>query len=369
LRLSAWDGFIKPSASDRGECYPGGVSTIFFPLRTSVELFADRRSPEVVTRAKEAALLYDELIFEEGLYDITITDGGSTDWWLPPDHLTPEQLERSREPIPAGAPMQMVVQAQEGPGGPVTGEPHVMMQGKVGVQLVAEFHSGILDELKAFDPDWVESIATGGTGLASNHPLGRVQSQLNFQDNFDKELMPGEDQWRRDFIYKAFNRDSLVAAELDASFSITGLFGPMVERRGVKLDCAGSEALEILVPNVGALPWEAVVEWREHSGSAEARGKLREFEQRAAESEPEDATAFLTQVAREVVAGYQAAYEELLPSLPEQLQKELAKTLVSFIPVAGPFVEKGASFADIVAQAVQHRRSWVAAMMWLQARS
>jgi hypothetical protein len=143
----------------------------------------------------------------------------------------------------------------------------------------------------------------------------------------------------------------------------------MVEQRGIVSDRAGSEALDLLVPNVGALPWEAVVEWRDHPGSQEARAKLREFEERAARAEPKEAEGFLKQVSREVISGYEAAYRELRPSLPEELQKEMAKTFVSFIPVAGPFIEKGTAFAEIVAEAVANRRSWVAAMMWLRARS
>jgi hypothetical protein len=67
-------------------------SIIFFPLRTSVELFASRDAPEAITRAKLAALLYDQVIFEAGLLDVTIGETGGSHWWTPPDALTAEQL-------------------------------------------------------------------------------------------------------------------------------------------------------------------------------------------------------------------------------------------------------------------------------------
>jgi hypothetical protein len=51
--------------------------SIIFPLRTSVELFRDPMSVIAPTRAKEAAILYDELVFEAGLYEIGITEQGS----------------------------------------------------------------------------------------------------------------------------------------------------------------------------------------------------------------------------------------------------------------------------------------------------
>jgi hypothetical protein len=72
------------------------MSAILFPLRTSVELFTDPKSPEAVTRAKEAAVLFDEVGFETGLYHVGISDDGSFDWWTPPDQITPELLEHTR---------------------------------------------------------------------------------------------------------------------------------------------------------------------------------------------------------------------------------------------------------------------------------
>jgi hypothetical protein len=143
----------------------------------------------------------------------------------------------------------------------------------------------------------------------------------------------------------------------------------MVERHAIVPDHPGSEALDLFVPNVGALTWKRVAEWREHPGSQEARAKLREFEERAARAEPEESEGFLKQVSREVINGYGAAYRELLPSLPDELQKEMAKTFISVIPVVGPFIEKGTAFAEIIAKAVANRRNWVAATMWLQAKS
>ena len=40
-------------------------------MRLSVEFFRDPESPETVTRAKKAAVLYDIVIIEAGLYELT----------------------------------------------------------------------------------------------------------------------------------------------------------------------------------------------------------------------------------------------------------------------------------------------------------
>ena len=136
----------------------GRVPTFFFPLRTSVELFEDRTSPAAVARAKEAAILFDRLLFEAGLFDVTIGEDGSWSSWLPPDHITPEHLERSRQIIPAGSPLQVSMQQEASPGGEPVGERHVVLSTPVGVQYMSEFESGILRDLAEFNPDWLDVV-------------------------------------------------------------------------------------------------------------------------------------------------------------------------------------------------------------------
>ncbi len=122
----------------------------------------------------------------------------------------------------------------------------------------------------------------------------------------------------------------------------------------------------MLVPNLGSLPWEAVLEFREHQGSAEARAKLREFESRAAEQEPEDAYQFLKGVTREISDAYAAVINDLAPKLPEALAQEALLTLISVTSVIGPFVEKAVAVGQDVANASAFDRSWIAALMKLR---
>ena len=77
---------------------------MFFPLRGGVELFADPGMPTAVARAKEAALLYDEVVFEPGLYEVSIGQDGSWDTWTPPEELTAEVLAEGREVQAPGTP-------------------------------------------------------------------------------------------------------------------------------------------------------------------------------------------------------------------------------------------------------------------------
>ena len=53
-------------------------------------------------RVKQAEVLYDELLFEDGFVEIDITDGGPMHMWQPPEAATAERLERANERIEAG---------------------------------------------------------------------------------------------------------------------------------------------------------------------------------------------------------------------------------------------------------------------------
>jgi hypothetical protein len=177
--------------------------------------------------------------------------------------------------------------------------------------------------------------------------------------------MADRPQFERDYIYKAFNRDSVIASDLGASFSISPLFHEMARQREVQPDHAGDKAMSVLIADIGKLPWEAVQEFRDHPGSQEARDMLRSFEQQAAEEEVEDAYAYLRSVAQKVTRSYAQALEDQRPKLPEELAKEAVKTGVSMVPAVGPLVEKTAAATQLGLAEKRHRRSWTAAIMRL----
>ncbi len=340
------------------------ASCVFFGLRSSVELFEDDKFPEAVTRAKEAALLYDKVLFEIGLLDVTVGPHGGMSMWHPPDSLTPEFRERARRPIKLGAPMTIAIGAEDTPGVPAN-EMRPIIQTEISRACVAEFQTGILDELLPLGYDWVDTIFVPST-IPLGDPIGDIIRRQNNADRGDKELLRQLGNFERDLVYKSFNRDAAVAARLDAAFTITPLFEPMIARRGVRIDRAGNEALAIAVPNLGAAPWEAIADFRDHPACRNAREMLRGFEERAIESEPEDAIAYVRGVAQHVTDAFAQAYLEERPSLAAELGKEAIKTTVSFIPGVGPLVEKVATATQLGLDEARRRRSWTSALMKLR---
>jgi hypothetical protein len=140
----------------------------------------------------------------------------------------------------------------------------------------------------------------------------------------------------------------------------------MTARRGVGIDRPGEKALEIAVPHLGRASWQAVAEFREHPACREARDLLRGFEERAAQSDPDDAVAYVLSIAQQVTDAFAQAYAEERPNLVTELGKEALKTGVSFIPGIGPLVEQVATATQLGLDEVRHRRSWTSALMKLR---
>jgi hypothetical protein len=175
--------------------------------------------------------------------------------------------------------------------------------------------------------------------------------------------MPGVDTFRRDFVFKSFNRDAAVAEALDAVVQVSTLFEPMLERQGWQ--ATGTTALGFVAPNLEALTWEQVLDFRDHPGAQEARQMLKDFEMYAAQQEATEARDREQIVGKQVTQALFDALNDRSMKLPRTLAEQAAKTGVSFIPVVGPFV--GA--IDLIETGVQKHQeshSGIAALMKLR---
>ena len=195
-------------------------SRIFLPLRSSVELFSDPSQPPALVRAKQAAVLFEEVIVEAGYVDISILENGSSSWWTPPDQVTTEQIGRARKPAQAGTPFSLAVGAQPAFGTPAP-EMRTVMSGPISKSYGAEWHSEVIEPLMALGADWLHAIVTGGESLPAGTPVADTVRRLNFADLGDTTLLPGIPSYERDYIRKAFTRDAAIAEDLDATINVT----------------------------------------------------------------------------------------------------------------------------------------------------
>lgn len=120
------------------------------------------------------------------------------------------------------------------------------------------------------------------------------------------------------------------------------------------------------MPNLEALEWEQVLEFRAHAGTEEARQMLREFERLALEQEPEDAQDFLLKVSQQVGDGLMKALKDRSVHLSRTAAEEAAKKAISFIPVVGPFIDSAVTAVEVGAAKPSESRSGIAALMKLR---
>jgi hypothetical protein len=108
------------------------------------------------------------------------------------------------------------------------------------------------------------------------------------------------------------------------------------------------------------------LEFRDHPGSREARERLREFDQAALESGPEDLGELRLRVGQEIARDFQQAFQDSKPSLGIEGVRQAMQTGVStIVPVAGP----AAGMMETAWEARKHRRSWRTALMQLNQSS
>jgi hypothetical protein len=339
---------------------------MFFPLRTSVELFQDPLAPAAHVRAKQGAVLFDELIFETGIYEVTMVPGGQSATMRSAELLNDDELVKARIVHEAGTPMTILMGVQPSQGVPAP--PSAMrpiMHGGITRHYVAEWES-VLRELAEFEPSWAKGFQID-EGELSAAPAGKEIGQRDFACLGDEQLLPHiDDHIVRSWTYKSFNRDAVIAEEIGATVNITARFWPMIGRAELDQVNIGSHALECFVANLDAVPWEGVIRFRDHAGAQEAREKLRDFEQRALKAEPGSLAEFRLGLSQEITRDFQQAWQDMKPSVGLDVFRQGLTTVAStIVPVVGPV----SSLMETALRAHEHNSSWRAALMQLNPSS
>lgn len=335
------------------------VRKVALPLRTSVELFRDPQSPSPEARAKFASLLFDEVLFEDGLYEVEILDGGQRNaWWQPSQHVTAEKLERTRHVHPPGSEYQLAMGAQPALGVPAPPEAmHVVMAGHITVHYVAEWIS-VLDAMRTVSPNWVKTYVSTDQALTPElrDEIRRARSST------PGDRAAGVDAGLVDWAWEALCHDATVTTSgLGAAFAVTTLFEPLLAD-DLTATTEGGMALDVVIPDISAVSWEAIAKFREHPAATDARARLRELEDRAREAGVDGPHDMFRRVAQEVSTELLHVVKETRVSVPEEIARQALTTSASLlVPVVGPI----AGIAEATKDARRFDRSWYAALMHL----
>jgi hypothetical protein len=336
-----------------------GMSRAYFPLRSSVELFRDPTSPEPIARAKEAAVLFDELIFEDGLFEASLNPESSIQQYKSADLVTDEDRRAARV-IPEGVAGFRLDVTIEGP----DGQPIVLpsTSGKLIGHYAAEWMSGVTDELDRLGADWARKIVLADEDLDASGLAAAVAETASEFTEVGAPAYP--EPMIASFAAGSLARDLVIAGRLDATVQVTSLFEPLLiaESGRIRRTHSGQAALGIVVPHVAGLRWETIMEFREHPGSREARARLREIEERAMTEDPADAVEFQQRVGQEVTNDLFAVIDDLEGSVGLDVARHAAGFALSLVPLASEIAAVG----ETAANAVRRRRTWRAALVKLR---
>lgn len=162
-------------------------------------------------------MLYEKLIFERGLFDASITPNGSHQTWRPGDDVPDEELRSARMLHEEGTPIQIAAAVQPARGIPADPRnARIILPGEISRHYVAEWES-VLRELAPYEPDWVDVLTLPGHEIPRE--MRREIGQLDCGYLGDKDFLPDADSFLRNFTYKAFNHDSVIARDIGAAFT------------------------------------------------------------------------------------------------------------------------------------------------------
>jgi hypothetical protein len=386
------------------------ASRALFTLPTGIEAATDRSGLKTVASAKQASVLFDEVVVETGMRVVELS---STRVLAVIErhaaNLSPTLLSNARK-LTKGTKNGIAVvhsgskvEIHFGTDLPRIEGAHYIEE-EVTSRYLCEYHTGILEDLAGSGADWVRVISVQ---RPPDDQLKVVDGQLErLPESIDQsslvgtvELDPAEAEELGAVLNATANqmrskaepapesqdvaagapserilaRDLADAVELGdhlgAIPALSGTFAHVATERGVRVGLPGAESLGFIVPNFSALPWEAVAQFRDHAGAREARERLHEFEADATARERDQSPEFVRSTARAVADGLMGAVKDLAPDLPDDLATPVASTAIGLVPIIGQYASLAISMGDMISALREYERfegSWIAAVFELR---
>lgn len=384
------------------------VSRALFSLPTGVEAVTDRSGLRAVARAKQASVLFDEVVIETGMRIIELSERGVIAVMDRPASLITPALVNSSCSLAKGTKNGIAIV----PGGDKikihvgTGLPRIegakYMEEEVTARYLSEYHTGILEDLASLGVSWIRPVSIKRPGdeeaEVQDHQLERLSNDVervslvtSLELNADEASRLSEEL--SDAISETESKAASVPAQeargmptervlasdlaeavklgdqLGAIPALSSSFAQVAADRGVPIGLPGAESLGFIVPNFSALPWDAIARFRDHQGAMEARTRLREFEEETSMHERHQSPEFIRNTARAVTEGLMGAVKDLAPSLPDDLSSPVLSSAVGLVPIVGQYASLAISMGDMISALREHEKfegSWIAAVFELR---
>jgi hypothetical protein len=339
-------------------------SIFFFPLRTNVEYFD---TPEgylsLKERIKQACILYDRLIFEGGLYQASIGPTGSFDLWIPPLELTDAILKAKFTSRGGEHHWRIAPTGSE--------NYHTVISGPMERWFRAEFHTA----LREFDGENMPWIDIETYELTPDFKQLADSSADNDERDENIRILDASHFFRRKILTN-LNRDLILIASLGTSASIDPLHASVLEQKMAKKpeqlkSAPGFLAIEVAVPNFSNLPWDTILELREHPSLSEFRRKLVEAETTARTLFPDAKEDEIRYEICQIITGELVREISNVWSVGKDMIRDMSiNAAIELLLVIGrvsiPFVGEAIAAVRDGYELMQARNSWITAFLRLR---
>jgi hypothetical protein len=346
----------------------GTLHRVWFPLRSNATYFEGaRHSLDLEARIKQASLLCEEVVFEFGVLDVTVTEHGMSSFWIPPNQISEEDILTRRGSTTKGGAVHLTIGDEVAPG--VAANPqtvHTTMSGSLQQAFIAEYHL-LLRDTGLEDAEWVKWAAPPPEALEYAKQLGQEQSRLEGIDLGYSTLPTVSDNSFLDKqLKKDLNVDLALAGLMRVPAAIDEVRRPLLIHKatdpetGTSPRTHGALALHALVPDFTALPWPDVIALHDHDAIAELRAKLVEFEEAVADR-PEDEHA---EAIRDLALD--ASLRRASRTVDGTVREVVIDVATGLLPIVGRFTSAITGAAKIARAREEQRQDWTALLLTLR---
>ncbi len=333
-------------------------STFFFPLRTNVEYF---QSPKgylsLIERIKQASLLYENILFESGIYTAVVGRQGSQDFWFPPDQINEQMIGHLRADfINAQGNATLIAQAPNS-------EPIEIPTGEITRSFFCEFHTS-LQSIEADKLPWIQIEPIKVT----EHGKEAVRQVKSFLAPIEDSILD-PNPYLKTKIIDNLSRDIVVSQALNAATSTNALYMPVLLKQTNASPAPGLDALSVALPDLTHLTWDEIAELREHDSLIQLRDKLISLEKLVRTTSPDDGIDEIKHQGSLEQAVIDALSIELANQIPTK-DKVIRTVVLDLVSVPLPFswVSTIVSAVEGMTEVDNMNRSWVAAYLKLRAK-
>lgn len=323
-------------------------SEFLFLLRTNVGYFTPSQDSIILEdKVKQASILFDAVVFEDGLYRAQAGASASFDIWVPGYQVTDEMINDLH--VPVGGRFELRMGDEE--------PRQTVLSSDTEVSYGAQFIS-LIRENKLHQYDWFKrkQFELKDSGK-------RIANDMAKKDKDSVKVPFSDTEFVKSLVLKNLNHDLVISAAFRRPISIDSVYEPLLFEKMKSHPetfefTGGFDSLAIVIPSFTDLSWDQIAEVRQSSTLKEFRNKLQEFEQVVEDisfkSYDEYQNYLHTQFEKELLS----EIENLKPSKI----RTASKNVIGLVPFVGPIITAGFDRLEIE----KFNQSWLALVLTLR---